>query len=53
MDEIACLLALPQASPGVVFIEIKRHEKPWLFNLDEHDDSKFYKSVTLATGGHQ
>ena len=36
-------------SQGTVFIEIYKHEKPWLFNIDEHDDSKFYKSITQAS----
>lgn len=47
IDEIATLLTLHQHPMGVVFIEIKRHERPWLFNLDEYDDSKFYKSITI------
>ena len=46
-DEIATLLSLPQAPPGVIFIEVRRGDRPWLFSLDEYDDKKFYKSILL------
>ena len=47
IDEIATLIMVNQ-SPGTIFIEVYKHDKPWLFNIDEHDDAKFYKSVTQA-----
>lgn len=45
IDEIAALSSLHQHPPGVIFIELKKHDKPWLFNLDEYDESRFYKPV--------
>ena len=48
MDEIAGLLNIVQ---GVVFIEIRRHERPWLFSLDEYDENRFYRSVTTGLSG--
>ena len=52
LDEIASLILINQSN-GTMFIEVMKQEKPWLFNIDEHDDSKFYKSVTQASNLQQ